>query len=78
MATVVALISSVLALAGVAHGAWLGSRNQADQWRRDTQLQACQRLMDQFAFLYDSLAQSRREVIPDLVVDAAHYIDETF
>jgi hypothetical protein len=60
------LVSGGLALAGVALGSWLGSRSQSNQWMRETQLSACQRLMDQYANLYNSLALSRRGEVPDL------------
>jgi hypothetical protein len=61
-----ALLSSGLALAGVALGAWLGSRGQSTQWMRETQLQACQRLMNQYADIRNYLAQSRRGEVDDL------------
>lgn len=54
------LTASGLALLGVVFGAWLGARSTRSQWLKETQLVACQRLMERYAELYEHLALSRR------------------
>jgi hypothetical protein len=50
--------ASVTALVGVVLGAWLAGRGTRGQWLKETQLGACQKLMDQYAQLYESLAKA--------------------
>jgi len=64
-ATVTMVVSSCVALIGVALGVWLGARSTSNQWLKDAQLKACQRLMDEYAPLYDTLALSRRRETRD-------------
>lgn len=59
------LLPSVLALLGVVLGVWLGARSAGNQWLKDKQLAACQRLMDDYAELYENLALSRRDEVFD-------------
>jgi hypothetical protein len=63
---IVSALTSLIALGGVALGAWLNGHNTGRQWTRDAQLRACQRLMDQYAAACAELARTREDVIPDV------------